>query len=204
VIPRDAADVVATHAACRELGAPIVNRGGGTSLAGQSCNTAVVIDMSKYLNRIVAVDADRKTARVQPGVVLDDLRMAAGRYGLTFGPDPSTHNRCTLGGMIGNNSCGVHSVQNRRTADNVHSLQVLTYDGTAMTVGQTSDTDLHAILAAGDRRAEIYARLRALREEYAERVRARFPDIPRRVSGYNLGQLLPEHGFHVARALVGS
>jgi FAD/FMN-containing dehydrogenase/Fe-S oxidoreductase len=204
VLPRDAEDVVAIHAACRKFGAPIVNRGGGTSLAGQACNEAVVIDMSKYMNAVIAIDVDRQQARVQPGVVLDELQAAAAPHGLTFGPDPSTHNRCTLGGMIGNNSCGVHSIMGRRTADNVHALDVLTYDGVRMTVGRTGEQELVDIMAGGGRRAEIYRAMVALRDEVADEVRRRFPAIPRRVSGYNLGQLLPEHGFHVGRALVGT
>src|SRR5205823_13783707 len=127
VIPRTLGDVEATMAACRSHGAPVLSRGGGTSLAGQCCNVAVVIDWSKYLHGVVALDADARRARVQPGCVLDDLRGRAGRHQLTFGPDPSTHNHCTLGGMIGNNSCGVHSVMAGRTSDNVLSLDVLTY-----------------------------------------------------------------------------
>jgi FAD/FMN-containing dehydrogenase len=165
---------------------------------------AVVLDMSKYLHHILAIDPDRKQAWVQPGVVLDDLRNAAEQYHLTFGPDPSTHNHCTLGGMIGNNSCGVHSVMAGKTEDNVEELDVLTYDGVRLRVGQTSEAELEHIIGTGGCRGEIYARLKALRDTYAGVIRQRYPDIPRRVSGYNLPQLLPGHGFHVARALVGS
>jgi len=204
VIPRNVDDIMATVATARRYGAPVLARGGGTSLAGQCCNVAVVLDMSKYLHHILALDPDSKQARVQPGVVLDDLRNAAEQYHLTFGPDPSTHNHCTLGGMIGNNSCGVHSVMAGKTEDNVEELDVLTYDGVRLRVGQTSEAELERIIAAGGRRGEIYARLKALRDTYAEVIRQRYPDIPRRISGYNLPQLLPEHGFHVARALVGS
>jgi FAD/FMN-containing dehydrogenase/Fe-S oxidoreductase len=143
-------------------------------------------------------------ARVQPGVVLDDLRGLAERYHLTFGPDPSTHNHCTLGGMIGNNSCGVHSVMAGKTEENVGELEILTYDGVRMRVGKTSDEEIERIIRGGGRRGAIYEQLRGLRDKYADLIRQRFPDIPRRVSGYNLPQLLPEHGFHVARALVGS
>jgi FAD/FMN-containing dehydrogenase len=150
------------------------------------------------------VDPDRRLARVQPGTVLDDLRTAAERHHLTYGPDPATHNRCTLGGMIGNNSCGVHSVMAGMTADNVEELEVLTYDGLRLRVGATMEAELERIVRAGGRRGEIYARLEAVRHRYAELIRARFPDIPRRVSGYNLPALLPENGFHLARALVGS
>lgn len=204
VIPRTIDDVIATVAICRRHGAPVLGRGGGTSLAGQCVNVAVVIDTSKYLNRVHEVDAIRKVARVEPGVVLDDLRRQAEVHGLTFGPDPSTHAYCTLGGMIGNNSCGVHSVMAGKTVDNIEELEVLTYDGVRMRVGRTSDEELEAIIQAGGRRGEIYAGLRELRDKYADLIRARFPKLPRRVSGYNLDELLPDNGFHVARALVGT
>ncbi len=204
VVPRDATDVAETVAACRAFGAPVLARGGGTSLAGQTCNVAVVIDMSKYMRGVLSIDAGNKQARVQPGVVLDQLRAAAEQHGLTFGPDPATHNRCTLGGMIGNNSCGVHSVMAGKTDDNVEQLEILTYDGTRLQVGATGEDELARIIADGGRRGEIYRALRELRDRYAPLIRARYPDIPRRVSGYNLPWLLPENGFQVARALVGS
>ena len=204
VVPRTAQDVVEAVAAAREVGAPITMRGGGTSLAGQCCNVAVVIDCSKYLDRIVELDVARRRARVQPGLVLDGLRSEAEKRGLTFAPDPSTHSHCTLGGMIGNNSCGVHSVMGGSTSDNVEELEVVLYDGTRLTVGATPEADLERIVAGGGRRGEIYRRLRDLRDRYAGQIRARFPDIPRRVSGYDLTQLLPEKGFHLARALVGT
>jgi FAD/FMN-containing dehydrogenase/Fe-S oxidoreductase len=210
VIPREVDDVVAAVAVARQFGVPILPRGGGTSLAGQCTNVAVVLDFSKYLHRVVALDATARRATVEPGIVLDALRAAAEGHGLTFGPDPSTHNRCTLGGMLGNNSCGVHSVMaefygpGARTSDSVESLDVLTYDGRELRVGPTPDAELEAIVAAGGRRGEIYRRLRELRDRYAAQIRQRFPDIPRRVSGYDLTQLLPERGFNVARALVGS
>ncbi|MGH7184205.1 MAG: FAD-binding and (Fe-S)-binding domain-containing protein [Nitrospiraceae bacterium] len=204
VLPRSTDDVLRTMAITRRFGAPILARGGGTSLAGQCCNYAVVLDCSKYLHHIVALDPLQKCARVEPGLVLDDLRHAAEQHHLTFGPDPSTHNHCTLGGMIGNNSCGVHSVMAGETCDNVHTLDVLTYDGMRMTVGKTSDDEYQRIMAAGGRGAEIYRQLRTLRDRYAEEIRRRFPNLPRRVSGYNLPALLPENGFNVAQALVGS
>src|SRR5205085_1672335 len=204
VIPNDAEDVIATVATAREFGAPILARGGGTSLAGQCCNVAVVMDMSKYMNRILALDPAGGRATVEPGVVLDKLRNAAEQFHLTFGPDPSTHNHCTLGGMIGNNSCGVHSVMAGKTDDNVEELEVLTYDGLRLRVGKTSEEELARIISEGGRRGEIYAALKSLRDRYGDLIRAHFPDIPRRVSGYNLPWLLPEKGFHVARALVGS
>jgi FAD/FMN-containing dehydrogenase/Fe-S oxidoreductase len=204
VVPRHEEDVIRTIEICRKYAAPLLARGGGTSLAGQCCNVAVVVDCSKYLRGIVELDPKHKRARVQPGVVLDDLRNAAEKYHLTFAPDPSTHDHCTLGGMIGNNSCGVHSVMGGKTVDNIEQLRVITYDGLQLTVGPTSEAELESIIRAGGRRGEIYAGLLSLRDKYANLIRERYPKIPRRVSGYNLDQLLPENGFHVARALVGS
>jgi len=204
VLPRSVDDVVATISLAREYGAPILCRGGGTSLAGQCCNVAVVLDFTKYMAEILEIDPARRIARVQPGVVLDRLRNAAEKHHLTFGPDPATHDRCTLGGMIGNNSCGVHSVMAGKTDDNIEELEILTYDGLRMKVGQTSDAELEKIIGEGGRRGEIYAGLKRLRDTYSGLIQKLYPNIPRRVSGYNLNYLLPENGFHVARALVGS
>jgi FAD/FMN-containing dehydrogenase/Fe-S oxidoreductase len=204
VVPRDAGDVAATLALARKHGAPILARGGGTSLAGQCCNVAVVLDFSKYMHDIVELNKLDKYARVQPGIILDDLRHAAERHTLTFGPDPATHTHCTLGGMIGNNSCGVHALMAGKTVDNIDELDVLTYDGVRLRVGPTSEEELAAIIGAGGRRGEIYAGLKKIRDQYGDLIRARYPKIPRRVSGYNLDELLPENGFNVARALVGS
>jgi FAD/FMN-containing dehydrogenase/Fe-S oxidoreductase len=204
VVPRTLDDVVRTVAICRAHGAPLLSRGGGTSLAGQCCNIAVVIDWSKHLNRLIEVDPERRLARCQPGIISDDVRHAAERCHLTFGPDPSTHDHNTIGGMLGNNSCGVHSVMSGRTADNVLTLEILTYDGERLRVGPTDDAEHGRILAGGGRRADIYRRLDALRQRYGDLIRARYPKIPRRVSGYNLDELLPENGFNVARSLVGS
>ena len=204
VVPKDAHDVEQTLAACRKFGAPVFSRGGGTSLAGEGCNAAVVMDFSKYMNEIVEIDWDAKTARVQPGCVNDDLRNKAEERHLTFGPDPATHDRNTFGGMIGNNSCGMHAQMAGKTEENVEELEIVTYDGLRMRVGRTSNEELEHIIAAGGRKGEIYAQLRALRDKYADQIRAKFPDIPRRVSGFPLNELLPENGFNVARALVGT
>jgi FAD/FMN-containing dehydrogenase/Fe-S oxidoreductase len=205
VLPLDADDVVAAVAACREHGSPVLPRGCATSLAGQTCNVAVVIDHSKHMREIREVDPGGRTATVQPGVIRDQLaNQTEERFALTFAPDTSTHEYATFGGMLGNNSCGTHSVMAGRTADNTHELDVVLYDGTRLRVGETSPEELEAIIAAGGRRGEIYRRLRDLRDRYADRIRERYPDIPRRVSGYNLDELLPERGFNVARALVGS
>jgi FAD/FMN-containing dehydrogenase/Fe-S oxidoreductase len=204
VIPRSIDDVIETVAVCREYGVPIFGRGAGTSLAGQTCNAAVVLDFSKYLNRLLELNAKERYAWVEPGLINDQLREAAEKFGLTFAPDPATHSYCTLGGMIGNNSCGAHSVLGGKTSENIEELDILTYDGLRLTVGATSDRDLATIERSGGRPAEIYRRLQSLRDTYAAEVRRHYPNIPRRVSGYNLDYLMPENNFHVARALVGS
>jgi FAD/FMN-containing dehydrogenase/Fe-S oxidoreductase len=204
VLPRSSEDVLAALAACRAHGVPLLARGGGTSQSGQCVNVAVVIDASKYLDRVLEVDPASRTARVEPGVVCDALNAAARAHGLAFAPDPATHSRCTLGGMIGNNSCGPHSVTGGKTAENVEALEALTYDGARFWCGPTSPEEYRAIVSLGGRRAEIYSRLQAIAEKYGALIRERFPRIKRRVSGYNLEQLLPENGFNVARALAGS
>ncbi len=162
VIPRDKEDVLATVALCREHHAPLLARGGGTSLAGQCCNSAIILDFSKYMASILEIDPERRIARVQPGVVLDSLRGEAEKHHLTFAPDPATHDRCTLGGMIGNNSCGVHSIMAGKTDDNIESLDILTYDGQRMHVGATSQEEFDCIVGEGGRRAQIYLGLKQL------------------------------------------
>ncbi len=212
VIPRTVDDVVETVAACRRHGLPVLSRGGGTSLAGQCCNAAVVMDFSKHLHQLLEIDRPGRTARVQPGLVLDVLRDRgeAGSPRLTFGPTPSTHENCTIGGMIGNNSCGNYSIMSEfygagpRMAHNVAAMEILTYDGLRMTVGPTDETEVDRIVAGGGRRAQIYRDLRDIRDGYAELIRRSTPAFPRRVSGYNLDGLLPERGFNLAYALVGS
>ncbi|MBN3786790.1 FAD-binding oxidoreductase [Burkholderia sp. Ac-20353] len=204
VVPAGADDLAAALGVCRRYDVPFLTRGGGTSQNGQCVNVAVVADTSKYFNRVVSIDPDAKSAIVEPGVVCDTLRDAAEAHGLTFAPDPATHSRCTLGGMIANNSCGAHSVMAGKTVENVDALEILTYDGARFWVGPTPEHELDAIIAEGGRRGEIYRQLRDLRDRYADRIRNEFPQIKRRVSGFNLDQLLPENGFNVARALVGT
>ncbi|WP_119154273.1 FAD-binding and (Fe-S)-binding domain-containing protein [Caldimonas tepidiphila] len=204
VLPRSVEDVVRTVEACRRHGAPLLSRGGGTSLCGQCCNVAVVMDFSKYMNRVLEIDAGGRWARVQPGVVLDELREQANRVGLTFAPDPATHNHNTLGGMIGNNSCGPHSVMGGETVHNVIELDVLTYDGLRLRLGGTDEAAFEAAVARGGREAQIYQGLKELAIRHADEIRKHFPKIPRRVSGYNLPALLPENGFNLAQAVVGS
>ena len=203
VIPKTLDDLVLAVKYCKEANLPILPRGAGTSMCGQSVNAAVIIDASKYLNRIVHMDQVRQTAVVEPGVICDQLKGAAVGLGLTFGPDPATHSRCTLGGMIGNNSCGAHSVMAGKTVENIERLEILTYDGARFWVGPTDDAAYAEHMRAGGRRAEIVKSLKSLVDENEEAIRAGFPKLKRRVSGYNLDQLLPENGFNIARALVG-
>ncbi|WP_443032155.1 FAD-binding and (Fe-S)-binding domain-containing protein [Streptomyces sp. CA-278952] len=190
--PRDADDIAAALAVCRDHGVPVVARGGGTSIAGQATGTGLVLDLTRHLRTILDLDPAARTAVVQPGVILDDLRAAAAPHGLTFGPDPSTHSRCTLGGMIGNNSCGAHSVAWGTTADNVRKLSVVRYGGEALHLEQGSGEGPEGVGAL------VAAHLALLRTGY--------PGLPRRISGYALDALLPEHpgGPDPVRAFCGS
>ncbi|WP_458244428.1 FAD-binding and (Fe-S)-binding domain-containing protein [Streptomyces sp. MAI_2237] len=190
VAPRDADDVTAVLAVCRERGVPVVPRGGGTSIAGQATGTGVVLDFTRHMNRLLAVDPEARTAVVQPGLVLDRLQEAAAPHGLRFGPDPSTHSRCTLGGMIGNNACGSHSVAWGTTADSVRELDVVTARGERLRLGREW--------------AGAPEGLRALVEGELARLRTGYPELPRRISGYALDALLPEKGADVARSFCGS
>jgi FAD/FMN-containing dehydrogenase/Fe-S oxidoreductase len=204
VVPRNVDELVTALDICRRHDVPFLARGGGTSQNGQCVNVAVIADASRYVNRIVSIDPSAGTAIVEPGVICDSLRDAAGEHGLTFGPDPATHSRCTLGGMIANNSCGAHSVTAGKTAENVEALEIVTYDGARFWTGPTSENELARIIGRGGRQGEIYRQLRELRDRYGDAIRREFPAIRRRVSGFNLDQLLPENGFNVARALVGT
>ncbi|MFE2375469.1 FAD-binding and (Fe-S)-binding domain-containing protein [Streptomyces sp. NPDC059398] len=191
VAPRDADDVAAALDVCRAHGVPVVPRGGGTSIAGQATGTGVVLDFTRHMRAIVSLDPEAGTAVVQPGVILDELRAAAGAYGLTFGPDPSTHNRCTLGGMIGNNACGSHSVAWGTTADNVVGLTTAAYRGGTHRIGRGWDG------APPGLRELVEANLALLRTGYPA-------GLPRRISGYAIDALLPENGTGLARAFCGS
>lgn len=204
IYPANSEDIVKSTSLCREHALPVLMRGAGTSQNGQCVNEAIVLDCSRYMNQVLEIDERQCTALVQPGIVCDSLKASAESKGLTFGPDPATHSRCTLGGMIGNNSCGPRSMLAGKTVENVLELEVLTSDGARFWTGPTSDEQLATILARGDRQAQIYAELVDIRDTYADQIRKRYPTIKRRVSGYNLDQLLPENDFNVARALVGS
>ncbi len=209
VVPKSKDDVIATVAAARNFGAPILSRGGGTSLAGQCCNVAVVIDWSKYMHGVLEVNPYERYARVLPGTVCDTARKhpVVTKHKLTWGPDPATHNHCTFGGMIGNNSCGAHAQMAGKADNNLEELDILLYDGTRMTVGWMNDHEFQQAAREGGRKGEIFRHLKSLRDHYAGLVERNYPPIPRRVSGYNLDQLIPgrEDGrFNLARSLVGS
>lgn len=204
VVPRTPEAAAQAVGVCRRHDLPVLSRGGGTSLAGQCCNAAVVIDWSKYCTRVESVNAETGVAVVEPGIKLDVLNDRLRSSGWMVGPKPSTHVSCTIGGMIGNNSCGSTAQAYGKMVDSVRRLEVLTYDGARMWVGQNDDDEFARIVAEGGRRAEIYRGLKALADRYADDIRSNYPHIPRRVSGYNLDSLLPENNFHVAKALVGS
>ncbi|MFF8974854.1 FAD-binding and (Fe-S)-binding domain-containing protein [Streptomyces sp. NPDC014995] len=200
--PRGTADVVAVLRACREAGVPVTPRGGGTSMAGNAVGPGVVLDFSRYMNRILDIDPQAGTARVEAGVILDALRSATALHGLTFGPDPSSHSRCTIGGMIGNDACGNRSVRHGRTSSHIEALEIVTADGVRAVADRTG---LHPV-DPGD--AGLVARLEAdVRRLIADNlgpIRTELGRVPRQVSGYQLHHLLPEHGFDMARALVGT
>lgn len=189
VFPRDADDVMATAEIARNTGTPLTSRGGGTSVAGNSIGPGIVMDFSRSMNRILELDPETRTARVQPGTVMGALQRAAAPHGLRFGPDPSTWARCTIGGMIGNNACGSHSLQFGRTAENVIELDVLDGGGRRFTTGSGFD----AVPGL---------------EEFTRRwlgvIRTEFGRFGRQVSGYSLEHLLPERGRDLAKALVGT
>ncbi|MGH3449442.1 MAG: FAD-binding and (Fe-S)-binding domain-containing protein [Haloechinothrix sp.] len=204
VFPLDADDAESAVSVSRRHNVPITARGAGTSIAGNAIGPGVILDLSRHLNRILDIDPAGRTARVQAGVVPDVLNAAVAEHGLRFGPDPSTHGRCTIGGMIGNDACGSHSVAWGRTSDNVVELDVLCYDGTRMRVGALSPAELEARIGRGGAEGRIHAALRELADTHRAALRTELGRFSRQVSGYGLHHLLTENGFDVARALVGA
>ncbi|WP_371515992.1 FAD-binding and (Fe-S)-binding domain-containing protein [Kitasatospora sp. NBC_01300] len=206
VKPADLDDVRTALALCRRYGVPVVPRGAGTSIGGQAIGPgAVVLDFRRHLGAVLDIDPQARTARVQPGTVLDDLQRAARPYGLRFGPDPSTHSRCTLGGMIGNDSCGSHSLAWGRTSDNVEQLELLLADGTELTVGgRLTAQERAALRTLPGRPGELHRQLQEFTDRNLATIRQGLPALPRRTSGYPLDALLPEHGHDLARALTGT
>lgn len=189
--PRHADEIVAALSVCADLGVPLVARGAGTSIAGNSIGSGLVLDTSRHLHHVLSVDPASRTAVVEPGTVLDTITAAAAAHGLRFGPDPSTHSRCTVGGAIGNNACGNRALRYGRTADNVVSLDVVTGSGTRLTAAMGGDT-------------APLTELRELVGGNLATIRTEFGRFTRQVSGYSLEHLLPENGFDVAKFLVGT
>jgi len=202
VFPRGTGDVCAVLRVCRETGVPVTARGGGTSMAGNAVGPGVVLDFSRYMNRILDIDPVAGIARVQAGAVLDTLQRATASHGLSFGPDPSSHSRCTLGGMVGNDACGNRSVRHGRTSSHIEALEIVTADGVRAVADHTG---LHAVDPADTERvARLEADVRRLVADDLAPIRTELGRIPRQVSGYQLHHLLPERGFDMARALVGT
>jgi FAD/FMN-containing dehydrogenase/Fe-S oxidoreductase len=192
--PRAIDEVVAALDVCRSMGVPLTSRGAGTSIAGNAVGTGLVLDFSRHLSRVDEIDRDAATARIEPGIVLADLQRAARPYGLRFGPDPSTHNRCTVGGMIGNNACGSRALGYGRTSDNVISLDVVTGAGERLRLTKSAAADSSLTLSA--LRDVVAGNLATIRTEFGR--------FGRQVSGYSLEHLLPERGFDVTKAFVGT
>jgi FAD/FMN-containing dehydrogenase/Fe-S oxidoreductase len=204
IYPLDEDDVIRAIDVCRQFDAPILGRGAGTSLAGQGCNVAVVVDMSRHMNKIISIDVENRRARVQPGVVLDQLNAAARALDLTFGPDPATHAWCTLGGMVGNNSCGTHGLYTGKTVDCVEELTVVTYESARFVLGACDDAHYELLSRTDGDQGRVVRELRQLRDEFAHDIETGYPALQRRVSGYNLDQLRDTNGFHLARSFVGT
>jgi len=204
VVPRHEGDVARAIGLARENRIPILARGGGTSLGGQTCNAALVLDFSTYMNTVIAIDPADRIVTVEPGVIQSGLDRQLEPHGLFFAPDPTTSDRCTIGGMIGNNSCGAHSAAYGKTADNLRALDMILADGTRLSLSAAAGDDLRAAASGGARAGTIVEQLDHLRDGRGELIRNRYPKIPRRVSGYNLDWLLPENGFNLARSIAGS
>ncbi|MEB3369820.1 FAD-binding oxidoreductase, partial [Saccharopolyspora mangrovi] len=208
VFPRVVDDVVAAVEACRSTGTPIIARGGGTSMAGNAVGPGLVLDFSRYMNRVRAIDEEAGTVDVEPGVVLAALsgeveRATAGRR--TFAPDPSSKSRATVGGAIGNDACGNHSVRYGRTSDHVAEIDLVTSDGARLTATETGLRATDPTDSSATARAEeLTGSLSRLAQQHLSALRLELGRIPRQVSGYHLENLLPERKFNIARAVVGS
>lgn len=205
VIPKTIDDVLATIELASSHGVPLLPRGGGSSLAGQTVGTALVIDFSKHLSRVLAVDTEARTVTVEPGINLDALNKLLKPSGLMFGPDPSSSNRATAGGVVGNNSTGAHSILYGMTSDNLHAARVALYDGGTVELGRATPAELAARAETDDVTGRLLGKLLAYREQYSDLIRSDFPPHWRRATGYSLDQLLkPDQEFNPARLIVSS
>ena len=204
VFPRSEEDVVAVIETAARHGVPVLPRGGGTSLAGQAVGNAIVIDFSKYMRRVLETNIEEGWVRTQPGIILDELNQQLEPTGLHFAPDPSTSNRGNVGGALGNNSCGAHSIIWGKTIDNVEELRVVLSNGDVADLGQLDGAEMEARTRGDTFAAQIYRELMPIGEASRDEVLARYPNIQRRVSGYNLDEFLRPDGFNMARFVVGS
>ena len=204
VVPIDEDDVVAAIKIAAQRGVPILPRGGGTSLAGQSVGAAVHLDFSKYMNRILEFDLEQRWIWVQPGLVLDELNAYLQPHGLIFAPDVSTSSRANIGGMIGNNSCGAHSIIYGKTIDHVQELKVILADGSSTVFGPVDEDEYLRRAARDDLEGQIYREIRRIALEREEQIRAGFPQVMRRVSGYNLDEFITAAPFDLSKMVVGS
>ncbi len=206
-IPVNIADVLRILTIARNENVPLIPRGGGTSLAGQTTGDGIVIDFSKHLNKVLSIDPERRTARVQPGIVRDELNLALQPYGLHFAPDPATANRANIGGMIGNNSAGTRSIVFGKTVDHVLGTKIALADGTVLDLGRIARAEYDALpvgAPGADRRAELLGALKRIVERDRDEIIARFPKVMRRVQGYNLDELLDPDDWNPAKLFVGS
>ncbi|MDA0366468.1 MAG: FAD-binding protein [Chloroflexi bacterium] len=204
VYPRSAEEIQHVVRVAARRGVPVLTRGGGTSLAGQAVNHAIVIDCSRYMDRLIEVNVERRWARVEPGIVLTNLNKALRPHGLQYAIDPSTQNRATIGGGIGNNSCGSHSVIYGKTLDQVLDVSVVLSDGTATTFGPRSGDALAELNALPGLEGDLYRGVRQIATDHRDAIAARFPHIQRRVSGYNLDQFIAEGAMDLSKLIVGS
>ncbi len=204
VVPKDEADVVAAMKIAAKQGVAILSRGSGTSLAGQSVGAAIHLDFSKYMNRILAFDPDARWIRVQPGIVLDELNAYLLPHGLVFAPDVSTSSRANIGGMIGNNSCGAHSIVYGKTIDHVQELKVVLTDGASTVFRAVDDDEYHRRAAQDDLEGQIYREICRIARDREQQIRESFPDVMRRVSGYNLDEFITDSPFDLSKMVVGS
>src|SRR5439155_13429896 len=204
VLPRSSADVRAVLELANRYNVPVLPRGGGTSLAGQTVNHAVVMDFSRFMNRVLEVNEEERWCRVQPGLVQDELNAHVRPLGLLFGPDTSTSNRATIGGMCGNNSAGSHSIAYGKTLDHVIELRCLLADGSEVVLRDVGADELAAKSRLDGLEGQLYREVRRLVDQEADEIRARYPKIMRRVSGYNLDEFLKPQPFGLHRLAVGS
>src|SRR5215510_4597404 len=204
VIPRYERDVQAVLEVANRLNVPVLPRGGGTSLTGQTVNHAIVLDFSAHLNQVIEVNQEEMWARVQPGLLQDELNQHLSPMGLLFGPDTSTANRATLGGMIGNNSGGSHSIAYGLTIDHVIELTTLLADGSQAVFGRVSPREFAEKLKLPGLEGEIYRQVARIKNNYRDEILARYPKYWRRVCGYNLNELVNNQPLNLARLIVGS